>query len=58
MTPISGVMCLRLSPLTMITEHNLASYLLALLEKEKSDDSENEPSEEPGRIVAPLKVEK
>jgi hypothetical protein len=42
----------------MTTEHNLASRLLALLEKEKSDDSENEPSEEPGRVVAPLKVEK
>ena len=42
----------------MITEHNLASHLLALIEKEKSDDSENEPSEESGQIVAPLKVEK
>jgi hypothetical protein len=42
----------------MTTEHNLASRLLALLEKEKSDDSKNEPSEKPGQIVAPLKIEK
>ena len=42
----------------MTTEHNLASRLLALIEKEKSDDSENGSSAKPGRIVAPSKVEK
>ena len=42
----------------MNTEHNLASRILALIEKEKSDDSENGSAEEPGQIVAPSKVEK
>jgi len=36
----------------------LASRLLALLEKEKSDDSENGSSEEPGQTVTPSKIEK
>jgi hypothetical protein len=42
----------------MDTKHNQASRILALIEKEKSDDSENGPSEEPGQTVAPSKVEK
>jgi hypothetical protein len=42
----------------MTTEHNLASRLLALLEKEKSDDLENESSEKPGQTVALSKIKK
>jgi len=42
----------------MTTEHNLASRILALIEKENADDSENGSSAKPGQIVAPSKVEK
>ena len=58
MTPMQGVTCMRWNPLATTTEHNLASRILALIEKENADDSKNGSSAKPGRIVAPLKVEK
>ena len=58
MTPMRVVTCMRWSLLIMTTEHNIASRVLALIEKENADDSENGSSAKPGRIVAPSKVEK
>lgn len=39
------------------TEHNQASRILALIEKEKSGSQKNCEPEKPGLTAAPLKVE-